>query len=324
VKACPDRRETNVRSSNRTNELAQTETAARRCCRAVEQSSYSCAFVGIVSRSDPGVAGAKQEVQDAQDYRDAEWFDQQQLDRGVDDRHGSPATTVARHRLQEPLRDAVARRYVRSYEVPLGRVWYPFMGATSFPVRAYRHLATSRGAFPKHQVTRRRGLIDVPMCVWQGQNSMSMSTGSSVIVYNFVGKQPTQYIDQNVVYITPMDTSCYMEVPCHNVLNVRASDIQGHIITLLFFADTLRNREPSREGDDINTGIANYGMFVCSCPVHQPEVMQTHIESIMTKTTSILSYDLRSKSTHVPMRRCNILHIHDAKKLNAKDSRILF
>ena len=43
VEACPDRRETNVRSSNRTNELAQT--AARRGRRVVEQSSYSCALV---------------------------------------------------------------------------------------------------------------------------------------------------------------------------------------------------------------------------------------------------------------------------------------
>jgi hypothetical protein len=176
--------------------------------------------------------------------------------------------------------------------------------------------------FPKHEVTRRRGLTDVLMCVWQGQNSMSMSTSSSVIMYKFVGKQPTPEhawaLDQNVVYITPTDTICYTEVPCHNVLNVRASDIQGHIITLLFFADTLRNREHSREGDDINTGVANYGMVVCSCPVHEPEVMQTHVESIMTKTTSILSYDLRSKSTHVPMRCCNILHIHDAKKFERR------
>ena len=149
------------------------------------------------------------------------------------------------------------------------------------------------------------GLTGVPMCVWQGQNSMSMSTSSSVILYNFVGKQqtPEYTLDQNVVYITPTDTIRYTEVPCHNVLNVRASDIQGHVISLLFFADTLRNREPSRQGDDINVGVANYGMVVCSCPVHEAEVLQTHVESIMTKTTSILSYDLRSKSTHVPMRQ---------------------
>ncbi len=139
-----------------------------------------------------------------------------------------------------------------------------------------------------------------------------------MILYNFVGKQPTQYIDQEVVYITPTDTLCCTEVPCHLVLNVRATDIQGHIITLLFFADTLRNREPSREGDDINTGVAKYGMVVCSCPVHEAEVLQTHVESIMTKTTSILSYELRARSTHVPMRRCNILHIHDAKKFERK------
>ena len=149
---------------------------------------------------------------------------------------------------------------------------------------------------------------------------MSMSTNSSVILYNFVGKQrtPEYTLPQDVVCITPTDTICYTEVFCHNVLNVRASDIQGHIITLLFFADTLRNREPRLAGDDIKAGVAKYGMVVCSCPVHEPEVMQTHVESIMTKTTSILSYDLRSKSTHVPMRRCNILHIHDAKKLERK------
>ena len=147
---------------------------------------------------------------------------------------------------------------------------------------------------------------------------MSMSTSSSVILYNFVGKQATQYIDQKVLYITPTDTICLSEVPCHTVLNVRALDIQGYIITLLFFADTLRNREPSREADDINTGVANYGMVLCSCPVNEPDNMQTRIESIMTKTTSILSYDLRSKSTHVPMRRCNILHSHDARKFERK------
>lgn len=145
-----------------------------------------------------------------------------------------------------------------------------------------------------------------------------MSTSSSVILYNFVGKQPTQYIDQDVVYITPTDTICYKEMPCHNVLNVRASDIKGHIITLLFFADTLRNLEPGREGDDISIGVAKYGMVVCSCPIHEPEVMQTYVESIMTMTSSILSYDLRSKSTHVPMRRCNVLHVHDAKKFERK------
>jgi hypothetical protein len=147
-----------------------------------------------------------------------------------------------------------------------------------------------------------------------------MSTTSSVVLYKFVGKQPTpdDTLNQDVVYITPTDTICYTAVPCHHVLNVRAPDIDGHIITLLFFADTLRNLEPGREGDDISVGVANYGMVVCSCPIHEPEVMQTHVESIMTKTSSILSYDLRSKSTHVPMRRCNVLHIHDAKKFERK------
>lgn len=160
------------------------------------------------------------------------------------------------------------------------------------------------------------------MCVWQGQNSMSMSTSSSVILYKFAGKQPNlpgYTLDQNVVYITPTDTICCTELKCHYLLNVRASDIQGHIITLLFFADTLRNREPRRAGDDNNVGVAKYGMVVCSCPVHeQPEIMQTHVESIMTKTSSILSYDLRFKSTHVPMRRCNVIHDDDVKKFERK------
>ena len=88
----------------------------------------------------------------------------------------------------------------------------------------------------------------------------------------------------------------------------------------MFFADTLRNREPRREGNDINVGVAKYGMVVCSCPVYEePEIMQTHVESIMTKTTSILSYDLRAFASHVPMRRCNILHVHDAKKFERKE-----
>eukprot|EP00966_Prymnesium_polylepis_P061699 1431710-Prymnesium_polylepis.1 len=43
MEACPDRCETMLRSSGRTNEL--TQTAARRGRRAVEQSSYSCALV---------------------------------------------------------------------------------------------------------------------------------------------------------------------------------------------------------------------------------------------------------------------------------------
>lgn len=146
---------------------------------------------------------------------------------------------------------------------------------------------------------------------------MSMSTSSSVIIYKFVDK-PSLALGQHVFYITPTDTICNTEVPCHNVLNVRASDVQGHIIALLFFADTLRNREPSREGDEINIGVANYGMVVCSCPVHKAELLQTHIQSIMTKTTCILSYELRSKSTHVPMRRCNILHINDAKNFERR------
>ena len=147
---------------------------------------------------------------------------------------------------------------------------------------------------------------------------MSMTTNSSVIVYKFDGKRPMQYIDQDVLYVTPTDTICYTEVPSHHVLNVRASDIEGHIITLLFFANTLRDHEQSRDQDNINAGVAKYGMVVCTCPIHEPEVLQTHVESIMKKKNSILSYDLRSKSTHVPMRRCNILHQFDAKKYERK------
>jgi hypothetical protein len=142
-----------------------------------------------------------------------------------------------------------------------------------------------------------------------------MTTGSAVVVYDYAGPQPMQCVDQMVTYLTPRDQICYTELPCHHFLNVRATDILGHIVVLLFFADTLRDVEPARDGGSVKTGVARYAMVVATCPTREPEVMQMHVESIMTKTMTILSDDLKSKSTHVPLRTCNVVHSSDTKRL---------
>lgn len=110
------------------------------------------------------------------------------------------------------------------------------------------------------------------------------------------------------------DSATLRDFSSYHALHVDSRRLRGHLLMLVFFADTLRHAHKERTHDDCTFGIARYSMAIVCARLCNLVELQQSVQQVSEQTETIIRSSLKQGFCRVPLRRVLVVSQSDHKK----------
>ena len=110
------------------------------------------------------------------------------------------------------------------------------------------------------------------------------------------------------------DSATLRDFSSHHALHVDSRHLRGHLLMLVFFADTLRHAHKERTHDDCTLGVARYSMAIVCARLRNLVELQQTVQKVSEQTETIIRSSLKQGFCHVPLRRMLVVSQRDHQK----------